>query len=137
MLGVLPRPPLIVEKIWKAPVVHLPVPPSFLYVSSYCGHVTTLDVRPLTHSQCDNKGPFRLNQVSSTYTGGNPSFLTIDKARSTLYCLDEGLTSTCGSLASFRMNQDGSLALLDKKATPGGPVSGALYHRGKMLAVAH
>ncbi|KAM4056960.1 lactonase, 7-bladed beta-propeller domain-containing protein [Hirsutella rhossiliensis] len=139
MPGSFRQPSVVVEKLCKGTVAHAAVGGSFLYVSSYCGKLTTLDVSPLHSWRAGggNAAPVRLKTVSSTNAGGNPSFLTIDKARSTLFCLDEGLESLTGALASFKMKPDGSLALLDKKPTPKRPVFGALYNHGKCLGVAH
>lgn len=139
MPGLLRQPSVIVERLRHKPIATAAVAASFLYVSSHCGKLTTLDVSPL-HSWPTGGGngePVRLKTVSSTNANGSPSFLAINKAKSTLFCLDEGLKSESGSLASFRINPDGSLALLDKKHAPKGAVSGALYRRGECLGVAH
>ncbi|KAF5123602.1 putative 6-phosphogluconolactonase [Metarhizium anisopliae] len=111
-----------------------------LYVSSYSGKVTTLDLNSARSPSCraaDNVPV--LKAVSSTDgCAVSPSWLTLDHAHSTLFCIDEALPSDKGSLSSFKTNSNGSLTTLNKAVTLGGPVSGALYGpNGSALAVAH
>ncbi|GAB0137897.1 hypothetical protein EsDP_00006150 [Epichloe bromicola] len=110
---------------------------SFLYVSSYDGTVTTLDLKGTSSGRGAATVPL-LRSVSSTHgCGGSPSWLTLDKAGSTLFCADEGLTARNGSIWSFETTGDG-LRRLDQVMTLRGPVSGALYGKGRRgLAVAH
>lgn len=64
--------------------------------------------------------------------------MTLDYAKSALFCIDEGLNSDKGSLSSFKTNKDGSLKKLNKVSTLSGPVSGVLYGKGNGgLAIAH
>ncbi|KAG5980157.1 hypothetical protein E4U55_004345 [Claviceps digitariae] len=118
----------------------------FLYVSSYGGTITTSDMgmRETCSVNCDDAttvttGVPLLRTVSSTNgCAGSPSWLTLDRAKSVLYCIDEGLTAVNGSLSSFATSAHGGLRKLDKVPTPGGPVSGVLYGQNrKGLAVAH
>ncbi|QLI63891.1 uncharacterized protein G6M90_00g022750 [Metarhizium brunneum] len=98
-----------------------------LYVSSYSGKVTTLDLNSARSPSCrvaDNVPV--LKAVSSTDgCAVSPSWLTLDHAHSTLFCIDEALPSDKGSLSSFKTNSNGSLTTLNKAVTLGGPVSGA------------
>ncbi|KAK2590031.1 hypothetical protein QQS21_012284, partial [Conoideocrella luteorostrata] len=102
---------------------------SFLYVSSYNGKVTTLDLNGARSTSGRAVGTVPLLKAISSTDGcaESPSWLTLDRAKSTLFCIDEGLTSQNGSLSSFKTNADGSLTWLDKVGTLGGPVSGVLY----------
>ncbi|KPM35657.1 hypothetical protein AK830_g10916 [Neonectria ditissima] len=108
-----------------------------LYVASYGGSVTTLK---LTRGSNAAATSFGLEPVASTEgCAGSPSWLTLDKANSILYCTDEGLaTGGEGSLSSFSTIEDGSLVRLAKVRTVSGPVSAAVYGKhGSGLAVAH
>ncbi|OAA47629.1 Lactonase, 7-bladed beta propeller [Metarhizium rileyi] len=106
--------------------------PDMLYVSSYSGKITTLVPGVL------EKG-VGLSKVSSTdECGASPSWLTLNRANSTLFCINEDLASGKGSISSFKTSAKGSLTSLGKTDTTGSPVSGVLYGPGKSgLAVAH
>ncbi|KAI9708780.1 MAG: hypothetical protein M1820_003735 [Bogoriella megaspora] len=88
-----------------------------LYVASYDGNITTLD---LTSSN----GSYSLK---ATYKNDgcapNPSWLNLDQPRGILYCADEGLSVTNGTLSSFSVASDGKLSLVHKQNTISGPVS--------------
>ncbi|KAF7560606.1 hypothetical protein G7046_g3535 [Stylonectria norvegica] len=105
----------------------------FLYVSSYSGIVTTLN---LTQSAA-GRGLEVLS--STTGCGKSPSWLTVDAARQAVYCTDEGITDgTKGALSSFKTNGDGSLSTLSKVDVPYGPVCAVVYGQDRHgLAVAH
>ncbi|KAJ3531639.1 hypothetical protein NM208_g8793 [Fusarium decemcellulare] len=112
------------------------LPSSFLYVASYSGIVTTLN---LTRGRRGGT-PLALEHVSTTEgCAGSPSWLTLDHPNSVLYCTDEGLKDgRNGSLSSLRTTQDGKLTPLDQVSTVLGPVSAVLYgERSQGLAVAH
>lgn len=92
-----------------------------LFVSSYAGDVTTL-------SLAESNGKYSLNATSANNgCGPNPSWLTLDAARGTLYCLNEGLNTVNGSLSTFTINRDGSLKHVQNSTTINGPVSGVIY----------
>jgi 6-phosphogluconolactonase (cycloisomerase 2 family) len=92
-----------------------------LFVSSYAGDVTTL-------SLAEVNGSYSLNATSANPNcGPNPAWLTLDAARGTLYCLNEGLTTPNGSLSTFTINRDGSLKHVQNSTTINGPVSGVIY----------
>lgn len=121
----------------------------FLYVSSYSGNTTTLDLSAAqTGAACSaggcggaiSSGVPLLRTVSSTNgCAGSPSWLTLDRTKPVLFCVDEGLTTAKGSLSSFATSAHGDLRRLDKVSTLGGPVSGVMYGKGRKrgLAVAH
>jgi 6-phosphogluconolactonase (cycloisomerase 2 family) len=75
--------------------------------------------------------------------GGMPSWLTIDDATSTLYCVDESGTSANvgnGSLSSFAVHADGSLKEKVKVTTLPAGVASVIYEgdaEKKYLAIAH
>ncbi|KAG5920882.1 hypothetical protein E4U53_003859 [Claviceps sorghi] len=110
----------------------------FLYVTSYGGDVTTLDLGGTCVRDCGAQVPL-LRTVSSTDgCAGSPSWLTLDRAKSVLYCVDEGFKTANGSLSSFATSARGVLRRLDKVPTLKGPVSAVLYgQRRKGLALAH
>lgn len=107
---------------------------ALLYVSSYAGTVTTLN---LTLPAGDANATGSLEAVStSTDCSSSPAWLTLDEPNSLLYCLNEGLTPPA-SISSFKTNEDGSLALLDQVEVLLGPVSSVIYGAdGGGLAVA-
>ncbi|KAI9902782.1 hypothetical protein N3K66_002134 [Trichothecium roseum] len=105
---------------------------SLLYVASYSGYVSTLNLTD------DGSGAKTLESVAeSDGCSTAPSWLTLDKEKAVLYCLDEGFgTWPNGSFASLQTNDDGSLTLLDKEVTINGPVSAVPFGESG-IAVAH
>lgn len=105
-----------------------------LFVASYAGTVTTLSLTEIN-------GTFSLNETSvSSDCAPNPSWLTIDANRGLLFCLNEGLETTNGSMASFLINRNGTLTFVKNETTISGPVSGIIYGEpaGKRaIALAH
>lgn len=106
-----------------------------LFVASYAGDITTLSLTEVN-------GTYSLEKTH--YNDGcspNPSWLTLDPNHGTLYCLDEGLETTNGSLSSFTIQKNGQLDLVEKQKTISGPVSGVIYGNpasGKRaIALAH
>ncbi len=93
---------------------------SLVFVSSYAGTVTTLNLT----------GSSLTTVTSSTQCGANPSWLATDSAKRVLYCLDEGWGQANGSLTSFKIAADGSVAPITKVKTLGGPVSSVFYGTG-------
>lgn len=69
--------------------------------------------------------------------GSEPTWMTLDKGKSTLYCLNEGWGGN-SSLTSYKVNEDASLETLDVLPVLKSPVSAALYGpNNNGLAVAH
>jgi len=107
-----------------------------LFVASYAGNITTL-------SLTEHNGTYTLATVAENNgCAPNPSWLTQDPSRRTLYCLDEGLDVLNGTLSSFTIARNGSLSLVEKQETIKGPVSGAIYGGytatgGRAIALAH
>lgn len=105
-----------------------------LFVSSYAGTVTTL-------SLTEDGGSYNLSELSvSTDCSPNPSWLTLDANRGLLFCLNEGLETTNGSLSSFTVSLDGSLTHVQNSTTISGPVSGIIYGEPagrRAIALAH
>lgn len=105
-----------------------------LFISSYAGTITSL-------SLTESNGAYNLTQTSTTSDcAPNPSWLNLDANRGLLFCLNEGLETTNGSLASFLVNRNGSLTFVKNETTISGPVSGVIYgypagRRG--IALAH
>ncbi|CAJ2513887.1 Uu.00g020060.m01.CDS01 [Anthostomella pinea] len=92
---------------------------TLLYVSSYAGTVTTLNLRLPSRNATAT-----LETIStSTGCGGSPSWLTLDYSKTFLFCADEGLTEQTGGLASFLTNPNGTLTPLTRLDVLLGPVS--------------
>jgi hypothetical protein len=111
-------------------------PDVLLYVASYSGLVTTLN---LSLAEYRDK-PVKLEALSTTDgCAGSPSWLTLDWYNGVLYCTDEGLKDgKHGSLASFATRENGTLTPLAKTSTVLGPVSAVMYGEWNYgLAVAH
>ena len=106
-----------------------------LYVSSYSGNITILD---LLHS----KDTYQLKYVDSN-NGCAPaaSWLRFDSKNSNMYCVDEGTATSSGSLNSFKLDKKtGSLARVLRLPTLKAPVNSAIYtspNGTQVLAVAH
>jgi hypothetical protein len=108
----------------------IPSSGTLLYVSSYAGTITTLNLTL-------ESGIPTLNTLATTDgCAPNPSWLTLEY--SLLYCFDEGLGKPNGSLSSYQIQDGGGYFLLDRIDTISGPVSSVLYGEGRRgLAVAH
>jgi len=107
-----------------------------LYVSSYAGNITTLN---LTNSN----GIYNLAQIGTNNgCAPNASWLQIDVKYQNLYCLDENSASlTNGSLNSFKIDEtSGALTQVKRLVTPAAPVNSIIYtspNGSQILAVAH
>jgi len=140
----------------------LPTPSSatLLYVASYAGTITTLNLTvsgngapaaaPAAGAEIDLCGtegagivaPRKeatvavMETVSKVEGLGSPAWLTLDHESSMLYCMDEGLTKSYGSVSSFSTGPDGILEKVSTLNTLQGPVSAVAFGAGRM-AVAH
>ncbi|OJD33976.1 extracellular aldonolactonase [Diplodia corticola] len=105
-----------------------------LFVTSYGGTLTTVTL----DSAADGSHSLDV-AYSSTGCGSSPSWLTLDSERGILYCLDEGLTSTNGTINSLLVDENGGLTLVTSQQSISGPVSSVLYGspNARHLAVAH
>ena len=108
---------------------------TFLYVSSYSGNITTLNL-----TESSNK-TYSLSLVDSNNgCAPNASYITSDLPN--LYCLGENIVGTNGTLASFKVNEDtGKLTKVSNSSTLGAPVHSTIW-KGKngtrqLLGVAH
>jgi len=105
-----------------------------LYVSSYTGNITTLD---LQHSN----GTYSLAHVDTVGgCGANASWLQFDPKHENLYCLDEGIVVANGSLNSYKVDASGALKPNNHLVTPLAPVNSAIYispNGTQLMAVAH
>ncbi|RDW80710.1 hypothetical protein BP5796_05408 [Coleophoma crateriformis] len=103
-----------------------------LYVSSYIGTITTLQL-----SQAQN-GSYALKQVAiNNGSAPNPSWLTLDSTNGVLYCADEGLYVPDGSISSYSTSPSGQLKQIDRHTVISGPVHSVVYNDGKAQAFAH
>ncbi|KAL8719192.1 MAG: hypothetical protein Q9225_003771 [Loekoesia sp. 1 TL-2023] len=108
-----------------------------LYVSSYAGTITTLDLAKVGNAS------YQLARLD-TNNGCSPnaSWLQIDVKHRNLFCLDEGLTVGNGTLTSFKIkdNRNGSLSTVKHTVVPNAPVNSAIFNGPngtQLLAVAH
>jgi len=98
-----------------------------VYVSSYAGTITTLKL--------DGSSLTTVNVEKSC--GPQASWIALNKPASLLYCVDEAWDKTNGTLFAYRTSPAGTLSLIKKVGTPGGPVSTVFYgDGGKGIAVA-
>ena len=113
----------------------LTVSASKLFVSSYTGNITTLELT-------ESKGIHSLAQLQ--VSGGcapNASWLYLDAKHEILYCIDENFAGSNGSLHSFKVNRkSGALTKIKDIAIPIAPVHATIYtnpNGTQLLAVAH
>ncbi|KAI1361760.1 putative isomerase YbhE [Xylaria arbuscula] len=96
---------------------------TLLYVTSYAGTVTTLDLV--------EGGTTTLETVASTTAcGTNPSWLALDYSKSFVYCLDEAWGLTTGTVTSFYTYPNGTLEPLASADVIAGPVNIAEFGVG-------
>ena len=106
-----------------------------LYVSSYAGTITTLNLT-------EANGTYSLTKLYS-HNGCQPnaSWVSLDAQHHNLYCLDEGTQTGYGTLNSFKINDDtGNLTQVNRMMTVDAPVNSAIYtspNGTQLLAVAH
>ena len=102
---------------------------TYLYVSSYKGVITTLNLTDSTLTEV----------ATNDGCGSSPSWLTLSSPDGVLYCNDEGFaTWPTGHIATFATNDDGSLDLLSSVETLVGGVNNLPYGpEGSGLAVAY
>ncbi|KAK4199686.1 Lactonase, 7-bladed beta-propeller-domain-containing protein [Triangularia verruculosa] len=91
--------------------------PSFLYVSSYAGGITTYKL--------GSKGLEQVGSISQI-CGTNPSWQTL-VGEDQYYCINENWDQGNGTFTSAKLNADGTLAFVGNSSTHGGPVHIALY----------
>lgn len=105
-----------------------PVSAVKLWATSYNDHaLTTLDF-----------SNDELSVVSKSLDcGSEPTWMTLDKAKSLLYCLNEGWGGAA-SLTSYKVNDDATLETLDVLSVLKSPVASSLYGPDNSgLAIAH
>ncbi|CAG7971669.1 unnamed protein product [Penicillium salamii] len=107
-----------------------------LYTASYAGSVYSLGLGKAN-------GTLALStQSQSTECGASPSWLMLDGANEILYCLNEAIGASNGSITSFNTHGNGSLDVIHNLTVPAGPVMSAMYsapgvHDHQFFAVAH
>ncbi|CAI7670920.1 unnamed protein product [Penicillium bialowiezense] len=107
-----------------------------LYAASYAGFVYSLSLGRAN-------GTLGLDTRSqSRECGISPSWLMLDGAHNILYCLNEAIGASNGSITSFNTHGNGSLDAVDTLTVPAGPVMSAMYsapgaHGHEFFAVAH
>jgi hypothetical protein len=109
-----------------------------LYVTSYAGTVTTLDLVEGRSNGKHGGATSKLETVATTTAcGANPSWLALDYSKSFLYCLDEAWGQTNGAVTSFYTSSNGSLTPIAEVELVAGPVSIAEFGvGGSGLAIA-
>jgi len=108
---------------------------TMIYVSSYSGNITTVEVTPN-----GNRSVLLETIHMNPGCAPNPSWLTLDQHTSTLYCADEGLsTPTNATFSSFQTSpyRNGTISLLSRITTLNGGVYSKIYGSGNVLAIAH
>lgn len=105
-----------------------------LFVSSYSGNITTIDVT-------DVKDRVDLKAVAfSRACAPSPSWLQYDSKESILYCADEGLsTPQSATFVSLKAEKSGALTPLGNITTLNGGVNTVRYSDGPndLMAIAH
>ncbi|KAI9151366.1 YkgB protein [Paramyrothecium foliicola] len=107
--------------------------PTRLYVASYAGTVSTVELK--------SAGPNKASVLEVTYTANEcaktPSWLTLDQRKNLLYCTDRDLTSGNGTLNVFETSRKGKLTHLSRVPSIAGTVSSVAYGKNDNgLAVA-
>lgn len=101
--------------------------PTRLYVASYAGTVSTVQLRA---------GGLEITSIA-TECALTPSWLTLDQNKKLLYCTDRDLTSGNGTLNTFKTSHDGKLVHLSRVPTIPGTVSSVTYgKKNNGLAIA-
>lgn len=106
----------------------MPASAEILFATSYNDHaVTSLNLQGSS-----------LSVVGKNLDcGSEPTWLTLDKSKSRLYCLNEGWGGAA-SLTSYQTSSNGKLTTLDVLPVLKSPVSSTLFGaNNEMLAVAH
>ena len=121
--------------IFTTVTLALTVSASKLFVSSYTGNITTLDLT-------ERNGIRKLSQIQVNHDcAPNASWLYLDSEHENLYCVDENFVGTNGSLHSFKLDKkSGALTHLKRSVIPLAPVHSTIYTspNGKqLLAIAH
>ena len=111
----------------------LTVSASKLFVSSYTGNITTLE---LTKSK-NSLAQIQVNNACAP----NASWLHLDAKHKILYCIEENIVGSNGSLHSFKVDKtSGALTKIQNITIPQAPVHATIYTSPKgtqLLAVAH
>lgn len=111
----------------------LTVSASKLFVSSYTGNITTLEL---------TKSKSNLAQIQvSNGCAPNASWLHLDAKHDILYCIDENIVGSNGSLHSFKVDKSsGALTKIQNITIAQAPVHATIYTNSEgaqLLAVAH
>lgn len=94
-----------------------PASAEVLFATSYNDHAVT----------ALNLDGSSLSVINKTYDcGSEPTWLTLDHAKSVLYCLNEGWGGS-SSITSFKTRADGNLETLDILPVLKSPVASTLY----------
>lgn len=92
-----------------------------LWIADYGGLITTAALS-------EKDGAYTLIKTGETdKCGPNPSWLTVDTNRGLMFCLNEGLATVNGSVASFTIGADATLNFVRNDTTINGPVHGLIY----------
>jgi 6-phosphogluconolactonase (cycloisomerase 2 family) len=98
-----------------------------IYATSYNDHaVTALNLNGSSLTVLERKYD----------CGSEPTWLTLDRAKGVLYCLNEGWGGSA-SITSYKTSAGGLLSTLDTLAVTKSPVSSTLFDAGSKLAIAY
>jgi len=103
-----------------------------LFLISYQGTITTL--------RFTSGAPLKdaLSEVASTRAcEPNPSWISLDASRRTLYCTEGGMVTGTGALKAFRVETDGTLTETSSVPTPRGAAYHIPYGNDNAIAVAY
>ena len=100
-----------------AGIAHAAERPTRLYVASYAGTVSTVQLKA---------GGLEVTHIA-TECAVTPSWLTLDQHKKLLYCTDRGLAPGNGTLNTFKTSHDGKLVHLGRVPTIPGTVSSVTY----------
>lgn len=104
-----------------------------LYISSYGGVLDSVQI-------IEDAGETALVLTDTQYgCAPSPAWLTFDPDSRILFCLDEGLFQTNGSVVSYTASTDGGLRMVERKLVPSGPSGAVVYSAmsSQMLAISH
>ena len=117
---------MIPSSLWSLALA-APASATILFATSYNDHaLTSLNLEGSSLSVIEK----------NLDCGSEPTWLTLDKSTSRLFCLNEGWGGNA-SITSYKTKKDGTLDTKDVLPVLKSPVSSTLYAGGKGLAVAH
>ncbi|KAH8890614.1 putative isomerase YbhE [Thozetella sp. PMI_491] len=103
-----------------------------LFLISYQGTITTL-----RHSSGASPVDSLAEVASTRACEPHPSWISLDRARGTLYCTEAGMATGKGALKAFSIAPDGTLVESSSVSTPHGAAHHITLNNGQAVAVAY